>query len=120
VVIKRQRGRSRVLIVRSSDGLHWLFPKGHVEAGETAKQAAVREIREEAGVDGRARRFVGRERYTHGRREVEVSYFLVEYENDAEASEDRDVRWCTPAAARRILSFDGLKLILDRALVRPS
>jgi len=23
-----------VLLVRSSDGMHWLFPKGHIEAGE--------------------------------------------------------------------------------------
>ena len=31
----------------------WSFPKGHIERGETAEQAAVREVREETGISGR-------------------------------------------------------------------
>jgi len=33
--------------------LLWSLPKGHVEPGETAEQAAVREVREETGIAGR-------------------------------------------------------------------
>lgn len=29
---------------------HWDFPKGNIEAGETEREAAVREIREETGI----------------------------------------------------------------------
>ena len=32
--------------------LLWSLPKGHVEAGETAEQAAIREIAEETGISG--------------------------------------------------------------------
>jgi ADP-ribose pyrophosphatase YjhB (NUDIX family) len=32
--------------------LLWSLPKGHIEAGETAEQAAVREIQEETGIEG--------------------------------------------------------------------
>lgn len=32
--------------------LLWSLPKGHIEAGETAEQAAVREVREETGIIG--------------------------------------------------------------------
>jgi ADP-ribose pyrophosphatase YjhB (NUDIX family) len=32
--------------------LLWSLPKGHIEEGETAEQAAVREVREETGIDG--------------------------------------------------------------------
>ncbi len=32
--------------------LLWSLPKGHIEAGETAEQAAVREVREETGISG--------------------------------------------------------------------
>jgi 8-oxo-dGTP pyrophosphatase MutT (NUDIX family) len=32
--------------------LLWSLPKGHLEAGETAEQAAVREVAEETGIDG--------------------------------------------------------------------
>lgn len=38
-----------VLILRHASG-HWVFPKGHVEVGETEREAAVREVLEEAGV----------------------------------------------------------------------
>lgn len=31
----------------------WSLPKGHLEAGESAEQAAIREVREETGLDGR-------------------------------------------------------------------
>lgn len=30
----------------------WSLPKGHLEAGESAEQAAIREVREETGLDG--------------------------------------------------------------------
>lgn len=32
--------------------LRWLLPKGHVEPGETVNAAAIREVREETGIDG--------------------------------------------------------------------
>ena len=31
----------------------WSLPKGHIEAGETAEEAAVREVEEETGIIGR-------------------------------------------------------------------
>jgi len=33
--------------------MRWSLPKGHVEPGETAEQAAVREVAEETGIRGR-------------------------------------------------------------------
>lgn len=33
--------------------LLWSLPKGHIEPGETAEQAAVREVEEETGIIGR-------------------------------------------------------------------
>src|SRR3954465_5102063 len=32
--------------------LLWSLPKGHIEVGETAEQAAVREVEEETGISG--------------------------------------------------------------------
>jgi ADP-ribose pyrophosphatase YjhB (NUDIX family) len=42
-------GNGEVLVV-SQGGDSWSLPKGHIDSGETARQAAEREIREESGV----------------------------------------------------------------------
>jgi 8-oxo-dGTP pyrophosphatase MutT (NUDIX family) len=41
-----------LLLVRTSDGERWTFPKGHVEPYESPAEAVVREVAEEAGVIG--------------------------------------------------------------------
>lgn len=54
LVIDRIDGATRGVLIGRTDrqgGLEWVLPKGHVEAGETTAQAAVREIREETGLD---------------------------------------------------------------------
>ena len=64
-------------------GREWVFPKGHIEQDETPEQAAIREVREETGVqiaiDGR----IGVSRYEfvdhHGghRSRKTVDWFLA-------------------------------------------
>ena len=50
VVFSRFDGAWHVLLIRHDHGRHTSFPKGHVEAGETERQTAEREIFEETGV----------------------------------------------------------------------
>src|SRR5437879_2140210 len=46
VVVNRDGG----ILVVNQDGTSWSLAKGGVEAGETSRQAAEREIREESGI----------------------------------------------------------------------
>jgi 8-oxo-dGTP pyrophosphatase MutT (NUDIX family) len=39
-----------IALIRSENSDSWLFPKGHIDEGETEEQAARREIAEEAGL----------------------------------------------------------------------
>jgi len=46
--------RAAVIARRNRAGrVEWCLPKGHLEDGETPEQAAVREIAEETGIEGR-------------------------------------------------------------------
>ncbi len=50
VVVRKVKGGYLTLLIQHRGG-HWGFPKGHVEARETEAQTAVREIREETGLE---------------------------------------------------------------------
>lgn len=52
--------RVAVICRRNRSGrLEWCLPKGHLEGAETPEQAAVREIAEETGIDGRVLESLG-------------------------------------------------------------
>lgn len=49
VIYRWREGTAHVLLIRDRYR-HWGFPKGHVEGGETAADAALREVCEETGL----------------------------------------------------------------------
>jgi 8-oxo-dGTP pyrophosphatase MutT (NUDIX family) len=51
VVVRRESGGYVVLIGRRRENGEWRLPKGKIDPGETPEQAAIREIREETGVE---------------------------------------------------------------------
>ncbi len=115
VVARLDAGRPRYLLVRARrDPTQWIFPKGHVERGETPEEAAVREVREEAGVHARVLEPLDRLVVPDG----DVLLFLMRYEGEAGAGEGREIAWCDPEEARRRLTFPESRQILSRAHAR--
>jgi len=92
------------LLVRTKDGCHWTFPKGHVEPDEESRDAVKRELLEEAGVAG----IVAREPlktylYPPTRRgaidDSSVEAYLVEFRQQWPADESRPAKWLDPGTA---------------------
>ena len=46
-----QNGQKELLFIKHRHGTHWSFPKGHMEEGENEVQTALREVKEETGLD---------------------------------------------------------------------
>jgi 8-oxo-dGTP pyrophosphatase MutT (NUDIX family) len=110
----------------SADGRKVLaLPKGHPEEGESPVDAALREVREEAGVDARLVEPLGDVRYWYtrdGRRIAKVvSFFLLEYVSGEVEDHDFEVeqaRWMALEDAARDLSYPGEREMAARALSR--
>ncbi len=121
------RGDEVIVIVptrRGAQGQRVLgLPKGHVDPGENAEQAATREVREEAGVEAELVSKLGDVRYFYqrdGQRIFKmVRFFLFDYRGGSLEDHDDEVevaRWMPLAEAARALSYRGEREMVERAL----
>lgn len=122
VLFTRDFGDIRYVIVEQRSGRH-CFPKGHVEAGETEHQTALREIWEETGLrplilEG----FRESETYEVSKKPgtmKDVIYFIAEYSGqpvDPPATDEiHEVRLCSYDEAMELLETESRKEILKKA-----
>ncbi len=106
-VRRRDAGGVEFLLVQTSQGGRWTFPKGRIEAGETAPAAAAREAAEEAGVEGEiSPEPLGVYRYApvHGGFDDVTAFLLVATRDGLPAEADRTPTWLGLEAARSRLA----------------
>jgi 8-oxo-dGTP pyrophosphatase MutT (NUDIX family) len=116
VVIRREGKTSTYLLVRSSmDPRHWVFPKGHIEPGESPEMAALREVREEAGVRAEIISELGDSEFTRDSEQIRIIYFAMRYRAPDEHNEGRDIKWCDYDEAIKTISFEDARLLLEKA-----
>jgi len=114
----------RILLISTQAGRRWQLPKGHIEPGETAEQAAIREVREETGVTGRVVASLPGIEYwfvEKGSRRVhkQVEYFLLAYVSgdaaDFDASEVSGAEWFPWHTGILKLSFENERRVVKMA-----
>ena len=130
VLVRRLAGRWVVAAIRPTgkpDGL-WALPKGHIDPGESAEEAALREVVEETGAGGKPVGKLGDVKYVYTRRGggrifKVVSFYLVRYGHgrlgeidDSMRVEVADVRWLPLEDAPRLLAYGGEREMAKKAL----
>jgi 8-oxo-dGTP pyrophosphatase MutT (NUDIX family) len=118
-VLLGRRRRERV-------GATWSLPKGTPDGDETPEQTALREVREETGLEVRIVGSIGdiRYRFTRDGQRIDktVHYYLMEATGGDLADHDREfdeVRWFGVAEAQAIMSFATERDVVARALPVP-
>jgi 8-oxo-dGTP diphosphatase len=94
----------------------WSFPKGKLERGESWEQAALREVREETGLQCELGEELPRVEYVDRKgRSKSVRYWRMSVTAGRFAANDEvdDLRWLAPDAARKILSYERDCELLD-------
>lgn len=122
VLFRPHDDKRKYLLLHYPSG-HFDFPKGHLEAGETEKQAAIRELEEETGVsevrvlDGFLEKIV----YFFKRKgqliHKTVTFFLGETTgSDVKIShEHQGYLWLDYSSALSKITFENAREILRRA-----
>ncbi len=113
----------RILLLRRADEDIWCLPKGRVEPGETLKETARREVREETGLQVRLVQPLIEVRYSFywppegSNLAKTVTYFLAEpVGGELKPEEGFDEgRWVTRAEAMRLLHWQNDKDVVARA-----
>ncbi|HEX6536165.1 MAG TPA: NUDIX hydrolase [Gemmatimonadaceae bacterium] len=123
VVFRVVAGRPLFLLIRDSYR-NWGFPKGHLETGEAPERAALREVREETGLEMLSLRgaidtidwfFRFRGRLIH-----KVCHFYLMETTTAATSPQREegitaCRWVPLEEALSLISYENARAVLARA-----
>jgi 8-oxo-dGTP diphosphatase len=123
-VVYRPNGSSaEIALIYRTRHDDWSLPKGHIEEGETREQAALREVKEETGIDARIIAPLGESVYFYRRKNGElirksVYHFLMEALSVKLGKPNWEVteaRWVPITEAQALLSYEKDKEIVAKA-----
>ncbi len=115
-----------IAIISVVPSRRWQLPKGLIDQGETPEVAALREVREEAGIETELLApiekieywYVGENRGERVRFHKSVHFFLLAYRSGTVENHDAEVaeaRWVKPAEAVQMLAFKSEKEVVEKA-----
>lgn len=107
------------VVLRLTKAKHLVFPKGHVEPGETLEQTAVREIQEECGLDTEPVSVAGAIAFKKGHSMRRVTYYLMRVTGETPELQDHLGKDTFPVPvdwADHLLTFKNTRKLLRGAL----
>lgn len=127
VIFRRQDGAYEVALIATKGRTVWTLPKGIIDKGERPETAAVREVEEETGMQGRIIDKLGSVSYwfylkdENTKYRKTVTYFLLEYSGGTMENicwEVDEARWFPIDSALGMVSYKGDREILEKAKVK--
>jgi 8-oxo-dGTP pyrophosphatase MutT (NUDIX family) len=116
-----------IALIAVNPSRRWQLPKGLIDAGETAEIAALREVREEAGIETEILAkiemieywYFGTQNGERVRFHKSVHFFLLAFLAGSVENHDTEVveaRWVKANDAIEMLAFKSEKAVVEKAL----
>jgi 8-oxo-dGTP pyrophosphatase MutT (NUDIX family) len=124
VVLRTTGTSTEVLVVHRLRRADWSLPKGKLDPGESAEQAAVREVEEETGVRAELREELTSVTYplaSGGIKRIRWWHMVPVAGDPADRPPDREVdaaRWIPTDEALEVLTYGADRKLLRRTLRR--
>lgn len=126
VVFRRRDSKTEVALISVGDEIRWQLPKGIVDEGESPQEAAVREVREETGLEAEIVApveiieywYVSTNRGERVRYHKFVHFYLFRFKSGDVRNHDHEVneaRWVEIGEAGEMLTFKNEKKIVELA-----
>lgn len=126
VAFRRRKALIEVAIISVRPSGRWQLPKGLVDKGESSEEAALREVREEAGIETDMLCpietveywYVGERQGRRVRYHKFVHFFLLAYRGGDVSEHDHEVeeaRWVEIDEAARVLAFKSERGVVEKA-----
>jgi 8-oxo-dGTP pyrophosphatase MutT (NUDIX family) len=128
VAFRRNNSEIEVAICAVNPSRRWQIPKGLIDAGESEERAALREVREEAGIDCELLEKIETVEYwyiatangTRVRYHKFVHFFLLRYLSGEPENHDHEIdeaRFVPIDEAVRMLAFKSEKELVKKAKI---
>lgn len=114
------------MAMRDPNKSYWGFPKGHIDPKESSKEAAIREVKEEVGLEVEALEKIGDSKYIFTSPKtkekifkVVVMFLMKEKGGELQVLKEEllGAEWFSPKEALEKLSFKNDKDLLKKALL---
>jgi len=124
VVFRKRNSLIEVALTSRQQGQVWCLPKGLIEKGESPEETALREVREETGLEGRLVEKIEEIKYWYYSKWEQVRvfkivhFYLLEFlggDTERHDFEVDEVRWFTLEEAKRVLSYKSERGIVEKA-----
>lgn len=120
IIFFKTKQNTKILLVKNNNGRYWSFPKGHIEQDETEQQTAVREIKEETGLDVMlAEGFREVSEYCpFGKIRKRVVFFLARAFTDNVKIQEEEIDsyiWVDIQQAKKLCAYDNDLRIIEKA-----
>jgi phosphohistidine phosphatase len=121
IAVRRVAGSFEICLITRTESKGWGIPKGLIDPGDTAKETALNEAWEEAGLKGRiVGNAIGTYEYVKWHTTLVVAVYVMEVleeHGDWLEAGVRQRRWTSFAQAASLLVDHPIRLLLDRAKV---